>query len=126
MKYFTNPTALRGSFHTTTTVTIGQKVEDDCHCTISLNPGHWVVHIYINLHVGTGMPLEDIKMIGESVVLRRKMMPHPTWSVGKYPMRTISRFSRFDDEEAVPNTVTSTKGECDTGLESQDGTSATT
>ncbi|KAG5290291.1 hypothetical protein I7I48_09875 [Histoplasma ohiense] len=73
-----------GSFHNTTTVTAtGEKLPNECHCTLSMSPGHAKVHIYVDLT--NKMALDDMKVLGESVVRQGKSTPDPTLSSGIYP-----------------------------------------
>ncbi|EEH33962.1 hypothetical protein PAAG_05011 [Paracoccidioides lutzii Pb01] len=75
---------IMGSFHNTTTVTAtGEKLPDECHCSISMTPGQAKVHIYVDLT--DGVALHDMEVLGESVILRGKSTPDPTLSIGIYP-----------------------------------------
>ena len=82
-----------------------------------------MVHIYVD--PGTRKAIDDVKMIGESVVLRNQTFRHPKLSTGKYPMRRISRSRRVDDEKEAPTTIISTELQRGTGVGAQDGNSAT-
>ncbi|GIK02943.1 hypothetical protein Aspvir_007008 [Aspergillus viridinutans] len=73
-----------GSFHNTTTVTAtGEKQPDQCHCSVSMTPGQAKVHIYVDL--GDEASLNNMKVLGESVVPPGKSTPDPSLSIGTYP-----------------------------------------
>ncbi|KAJ6185114.1 hypothetical protein N7519_006415 [Penicillium mononematosum] len=73
-----------GSFHdTTTSRATGTIRQDLCHCSIALYPGGTKAHIYVtSLKV---VPIEEMIVVGESVVQKGKKVRDPVLSTGSLP-----------------------------------------
>ncbi|KAJ5371599.1 hypothetical protein N7517_003605 [Penicillium concentricum] len=74
-----------GSFHdSTTNLAAGEITEDACHCSISLKPGGAKAHIYVtNLR---RVPIESMRLLGESIILKGSMSRDPNLSIGSLPV----------------------------------------
>lgn len=64
---------------------------DHCHCSISLRPGHFKAHIYVTKP--QFVPIESMRVVGESVVWKRSQYRDPTLSFGYLPAMLLNAVS---------------------------------
>ncbi|KAM5445515.1 hypothetical protein MaudCBS49596_007421 [Microsporum audouinii] len=78
-----NRVKILGAFHDhTTNSATGERCPDGRHCTYGMSPGQIRVHVYVDLT--ETMPIEEMKVLGEGVVLNNTTTPDPTLSIGTY------------------------------------------